>query len=286
MSALLDAGRVREVVTLLGTCGEEAIERRRQHLVDGLRRLFDARASISVRADDYTLLGQPRVVTVTGGGFQGARGQGYLRSVAASVCGDPVIAIAAGLGAGAYRRRDVIADRAWYETRWAAEDHRALDLDDGLYLRASTDGGATECLGVFRPPGAHRFSAEDRALMGLFVSEAPRLLRPPLPPRVAEAARGLSPREAQTLEHLCRGASEKEVAAALAISRNTVHVYVKGLYRRFGVASRSELLARFIAKPTPPAPVTAARATAGAGAATEAVEGADDTGTCLAGARR
>lgn len=57
---------------------------------------------------------------------------------------------------------------------------------------------------------------------------------------------GLSRREAQTLERLCRGESEKQVAEALAISRHTVHTYVKALYRRFDVTSRSELLARFI----------------------------------------
>ena len=30
----------------------------------------------------------------------------------------------------------------------------------------------------------------------------------------------------------------------MALSQNTVHVYVKALYRRFGVSSRAELLAK------------------------------------------
>ena len=56
----------------------------------------------------------------------------------------------------------------------------------------------------------------------------------------------LSPRMRQTLERLLAGDSEKEIAARLGLSRHTVHVYVKTLYRRFGVNSRGELLARFV----------------------------------------
>ena len=56
----------------------------------------------------------------------------------------------------------------------------------------------------------------------------------------------LSPRMRQTLERLLAGDSEKEIAARLNLSPHTVHVYVKTLYRRFGVCSRGELFARFI----------------------------------------
>ena len=56
----------------------------------------------------------------------------------------------------------------------------------------------------------------------------------------------LSPRMRQTLERLLAGDSEKEIAARLGLSPHTVHVYVKTLYRRFGVCSRGELFARFI----------------------------------------
>ena len=55
-------------------------------------------------------------------------------------------------------------------------------------------------------------------------------------------ARPLSPRMAQTLTLLKCAYAEKEIANRLGISRHTVHVYVKALYRRFGVSSRAELL--------------------------------------------
>ena len=60
----------------------------------------------------------------------------------------------------------------------------------------------------------------------------------------------LSRRERQVLVALLGGASEKQGADAISVSRHTVHVYVKALYRHFEVASRGELLARFIPEST------------------------------------
>ena len=56
----------------------------------------------------------------------------------------------------------------------------------------------------------------------------------------------LSPRLRQTLQCLLSGDSEKQIAAKLEVSRHTVHVYVKGLYRRFGASSRAELLSKWV----------------------------------------
>jgi len=56
----------------------------------------------------------------------------------------------------------------------------------------------------------------------------------------------LAPRVRQTLERMLAGDSEKQIAAHLGLSRNTVHCYVKSLYRRYRVCSRGELLARFV----------------------------------------
>lgn len=60
--------------------------------------------------------------------------------------------------------------------------------------------------------------------------------------------RVLTARRRQTLELLLRGRSEKEIAAELGLSPHTVHEHVGRLYRHFGVRSRAELLARFVAR--------------------------------------
>lgn len=54
----------------------------------------------------------------------------------------------------------------------------------------------------------------------------------------------LPPRLQETLRHLLNGDSEKQVAIKMQLSRHTVHVYVKALYKRFDVNSRAELLSR------------------------------------------
>ncbi len=56
----------------------------------------------------------------------------------------------------------------------------------------------------------------------------------------------LPPRLRQTLDGLCDGLAEKEIAAKLGLSAHTVHGYVKALYRKWGVQSRGALMARAV----------------------------------------
>jgi DNA-binding CsgD family transcriptional regulator len=46
---------------------------------------------------------------------------------------------------------------------------------------------------------------------------------------------------------MLKGDSRKQIAAALGLSEHTVGDYLKQLYRHFGVSSRGELQAHFIA---------------------------------------
>jgi len=48
----------------------------------------------------------------------------------------------------------------------------------------------------------------------------------------------LSPREREILTHIARGASNKEIARALAIAETTVKIHVQHILRKLGLASR------------------------------------------------
>ena len=61
-------------------------------------------------------------------------------------------------------------------------------------------------------------------------------------PRIA----ALPPRLRGIVSELLTGDSEKEIAHRLSLSRHTVHEYVKEIYARLDVSSRSELMARWI----------------------------------------
>jgi DNA-binding CsgD family transcriptional regulator len=56
----------------------------------------------------------------------------------------------------------------------------------------------------------------------------------------------LSRREVETLALLLSGSSEKQVAAKLALSIHTVHLYVKQLHHRFGSSSRTDLFSSWM----------------------------------------
>ncbi len=62
-------------------------------------------------------------------------------------------------------------------------------------------------------------------------------------------AADLSPRLRETGMALMTGASEKQIASQLGLSPHTTHHYVKTLYRRFGVSSRAEFMAKVRVEP-------------------------------------
>lgn len=53
---------------------------------------------------------------------------------------------------------------------------------------------------------------------------------------------GLSPREAEVLALICQGLSNDEIADRAYLSINTVKTYVRSLYRKIGVESRTRAL--------------------------------------------
>jgi DNA-binding CsgD family transcriptional regulator len=67
-------------------------------------------------------------------------------------------------------------------------------------------------------------------------------------PPSGQLDRPMSRRLRQTLDLLLAGEGEKQVALKLGISQHTVHDYVKGVYRLFGVNTRAELLALWVKK--------------------------------------
>lgn len=131
--------------------------------------------------------------------------------------------------------------RAWSDAPYVQEYLRPAGLSDAVFAaQAGGQRGVVRGLAFYRGRARKRFDEADRALLAVFATHAAPLLAPPrVEPR-------LSRRERATLESLVAGASEKEIAAQLGISRHTVHDYAKRIYRAFGVRSRGELLARVL----------------------------------------
>lgn len=78
-----------------------------------------------------------------------------------------------------------------------------------------------------------------RVLQALAASGTPPV--PPQPPRETAGAEQLTPREAEIFRMAARGYRNKEIAARLDLSVNTVATHVKSVYRKLSVSSRTRL---------------------------------------------
>ncbi len=126
-----------------------------------------------------------------------------------------------------------------------SEDERdlaaALKAGASGYLLKTVDGDALARAiertmrgdSVVSPEMTGKLVAAFQALNG---RDAPAGAPPSAP--AADPVAGLSPREAEILRHIARGASNKEIARALAIAETTVKIHVQHILRKLGVDSR------------------------------------------------
>ncbi len=161
-------------------------------------------------------------------------------------------------------RRQLVSDTTWYQSQHFEQYRRARGLDDCLISAVSLPGiqPRVSAICLNHPDGSPLvFSSADCRAVELIHSElrwanAIRSLTaeerqnepPPQPPI------GVPPRYQRVLVRLLAGDSEKQIAVALALSRHTIHEYIRSLYRQLGVSSRSELMAQFVSPGAVPAP--------------------------------
>jgi LuxR family maltose regulon positive regulatory protein len=118
-----------------------------------------------------------------------------------------------------------------------------LDLIDGLTALATTVahlGDTERAIALFDEAQELADRCADPGVLPQRLQAARRAAR-------VDAATGpeeLSERELTVLRHLASDLSEREIAAELYLSFNTVHSHVKSIYRKLGVSSRAEAVER------------------------------------------
>ena len=118
-----------------------------------------------------------------------------------------------------------------------------LELLDGLITLAPTVaafGDRTRAEALFREAEELVRRCADAGALPVRLRAARRAASLSPPSRIAP----LSERELTVLRLLSGGMSEREIAAELVISFNTVHSHVKAIYRKLGASSRPEALDR------------------------------------------
>jgi DNA-binding CsgD family transcriptional regulator len=144
-------------------------------------------------------------------------------------------------------RQQLVEDREWYRCPLCATVREALSFDHAIFSGFGVAGpDEVNLISLGRAPGDRPFSDRERRLLHVFHHEIGPLVGNRLARGRNGAARPLSPRLRQTLDRLLEGDGQKQIARRLGLSVPTVHQYVTELYRRYGVSSRAELLARWV----------------------------------------
>jgi DNA-binding CsgD family transcriptional regulator len=144
-------------------------------------------------------------------------------------------------------RQQLVEDAEWYRSPHVMDFRRAMRMDHCAYSMIYHDRpGCVSCLCLFREWGDKvPFSPRDTSVLEV-LHHSWMKLRPSMSGSVGSPRHEppLSPRLAEVLSLLQQGLSEKQVSQRLDVSPHTTHAHVVSLYRRFGVSSRAELLAR------------------------------------------
>ena len=150
----------------------------------------------------------------------------------------------------ACRRSDLVEDSVYYgsplEVLWTG-----FGFNDFIIFAQPQGEYAYSAVGLHRRVGAGRYTVEDVEMVKTVFGNV-AWLHDAVP--VVEASATvlqLSPRERQVLMFLIAGDNRKQVALKTKLSEHTVTDYIKAIYKKFGVSSRAELLAKFIQGETP-----------------------------------
>jgi DNA-binding CsgD family transcriptional regulator len=143
------------------------------------------------------------------------------------------------------RSREELVDGDSWKACPAARAARQAGFDHFLCCIYPCSTSAYSSLRLYRKTGKPSFGERERRLASLVFEQVSWLHPNDLAPPPTEASTStLSPRERQVMSLLLEGDSRKEVAKKLGLSQHTVADYLKVIYRKMGVCSRAELLAK------------------------------------------
>ena len=249
---------VREVFRLLADVrdlrGQPLLQR--QRAVDGLCQLIGAWHGFCVEFNSFTPEKWVQATRVVTGGAPDSRALRWFAEWAAynRLNEDPLVNVTTRMNRsiGAVQLRELQAVgldsssdiyHGWYEVSGVGDTLVS-------FFRHATPAVASG-IALHRERTESAFNRRDRRMVRMFMAELYRLhQRGELDDGHAQPA--LAPRQQQVLEQLLRGHSAKQIAAHLGLSQRTVEEYTCGLYEKFGVATRAELMARFLQHQAPP----------------------------------
>ncbi|MEZ6088089.1 MAG: helix-turn-helix transcriptional regulator [Pirellulaceae bacterium] len=146
-------------------------------------------------------------------------------------------------------RQEEISNDQWYGSDHFNSFVRPSNLDARIasFFDPSPETNLPSTgIAIHRPLKDKQFNAREKAIFDL----AHRVLLPMLGRQLSSSSEPapseLSPSLQKVLECVLEGDSEKQIASRLNLKPQTVHQYMKSIYRHFNAHSRAELLAIWV----------------------------------------
>jgi len=251
----IDIADAEAMIKLLATVADPTVEiplpRRKHELQRGVAQLVGADAWMWVTSrNSMKLRGDAAMVAIVDGGWTDEA----QRTAVLGIVNNPKITPpvtgplhdAVLLDRSLTISRDqLMNDSTWRESP-IGQAFRSSGFDHLLISVYPIGDGMFSAVGFYRRTGTPPFSDRDRSIVHIMLQQVDWLHRAGSNVSASENVIELSPRERQVTMLLMGGDSRKQVAAKLRLSEHTVADYLKEIYRKLGVNSRAELLAKFI----------------------------------------
>ena len=240
---------VRKIVNLLGgvIAAPGDIHEKRRLLMDGLCVMIDATAWVWAMSEFHPDK-PPLSVGLLHGGFDEARFACYLDAI-----NHPDMQQVMRHSSLEYHRKGTHLTRTRrqmdpdhiLEASAAAASWEKADIGDLMVSTRPMEGGGVSAIGIYRNLGGNPFNERQAKIAHIVLSEVPWLHFHSFPDQPSREITKLYPRHRMILNCLCEGWSRQKIADHLGLSVNTVHGYVKVIFKHFRVHSQSQLVARF-----------------------------------------
>lgn len=259
--------REHRLLHLIGAVGETAAARQdwRRVLSEGIRELFEVKMGAVSDIGPVRPAPNPRPARMTDVGLTDGERNTLFSYVHDPDAFDPFLSniLAGPRVSRVVTRRDLVPDDNWYGITLVEDYMLKAGLDDvlaGVFIGGVGDQASAFMTVAVRAAGERPFGTVEIESMRMlqqglagwsrFLIDHPSHGQPPMqmlalsenPP--TRGLPRLSPRLRQLLDCFIQGKSEQQAADEMGLSRHTVHMHAKRLYRAMEVKTRAELVAK------------------------------------------